>query len=155
LPPGFVLKSEKKAREDAEKANTISLEDFLETERHKLGSNLTPVTPETFAKWKATRLSKKEAETEALQKAKAQQAAAGKSSGLSGRDLFQYNPEWFEDEEDAGGEDWDLQKYRTTQEEERALEEEARLAALHLYSGEDGGSGGAREAVQGEETPNE
>lgn len=52
-----------------------------------MGSNLTPVTPETFAKWKANRITKKEAEAEALQKAKAQQAAAGKASGLSGRDL--------------------------------------------------------------------
>lgn len=35
LPPGFVLKSEKKALEEAEKANTISLEEFLEVEvRH-------------------------------------------------------------------------------------------------------------------------
>lgn len=32
LPPGFVLKSQKKAAEDAEKANTISLEEFLEVE---------------------------------------------------------------------------------------------------------------------------
>jgi hypothetical protein len=32
LPPGFVLKSEKKAMEDAAKANTISLEEFLEVE---------------------------------------------------------------------------------------------------------------------------
>jgi len=32
LPPGFVLKSERKAKEEAEKANTISLEEFLETE---------------------------------------------------------------------------------------------------------------------------
>lgn len=32
LPPGFVLKSEKKALEEAEKANTISLEEFLEVE---------------------------------------------------------------------------------------------------------------------------
>lgn len=32
LPPGFVLKSEKKAKEEAEKANTISIEEFLETE---------------------------------------------------------------------------------------------------------------------------
>jgi hypothetical protein len=30
LPPGFVLRSERKAAEDAAKANTISLEDFLE-----------------------------------------------------------------------------------------------------------------------------
>ena len=32
LPPGFMLKSQRKAAEDAEKANTISLEEFLEVE---------------------------------------------------------------------------------------------------------------------------
>ena len=32
LPPGFVLKSQKKAAEDAAKANVISLEEFLEVE---------------------------------------------------------------------------------------------------------------------------
>jgi hypothetical protein len=87
LPPGFVLKSEKKALDEAARANQISLEDFLETERHKLGSNLTPVTPESFAKWKRTRLDKKTAAEEAMKKAKDTQAAAGKNSGMSGRDL--------------------------------------------------------------------
>ncbi|KAH9173645.1 hypothetical protein EDB89DRAFT_2068437 [Lactarius sanguifluus] len=70
LPPGFVLKSQKKALEEAERANTISLEEFLEVERHKLGPNLTPVTRETFAKWKLTRMNKKEAEADAMRKAK-------------------------------------------------------------------------------------
>ena len=32
LPPGFVLKSEKKAAEDAAKKDQISLEEFLEVE---------------------------------------------------------------------------------------------------------------------------
>lgn len=32
LPPGFVLKSHRKAAEDAAKANVISIEDFLEVE---------------------------------------------------------------------------------------------------------------------------
>ena len=32
LPPGFVLKSQKKALDEAAKANTISLEEFLEVE---------------------------------------------------------------------------------------------------------------------------
>jgi ssDNA-binding Zn-finger/Zn-ribbon topoisomerase 1 len=32
LPPGFVLKSQKKAAEEAAKANTISIEEFLEVE---------------------------------------------------------------------------------------------------------------------------
>ena len=110
LPPGFVLRSERKALEDAEKANTISLEEFLEVEvrietsplqsvisgtktlivfpqRHKLGQNLTPVTPDSFAKWKRTRMDRKQAEEEAVKKAKEATHAAGKNKGMSGRDL--------------------------------------------------------------------
>ena len=104
-----MLKSQRKAAEDAAKANVISLEEFLEVEasrivdvifqashivilqRHKLGSNLTPVTPETFALWKKTRMDKKEAELEALRKAKETHHAAGKNSGMSGRDLVCIN----------------------------------------------------------------
>jgi len=48
---------------------------------------LTPVTPETFAIWKKTRMDKKQAEQEVLRKAKEVQNAAGKNSGMSGRDL--------------------------------------------------------------------
>ncbi|KAI0925683.1 hypothetical protein AcW1_008057 [Taiwanofungus camphoratus] len=150
LPPGFVLKSQKKAAEDAEKANTISLEEFLEVERHKLGTNLTPVTPETFAKWKRTRMDKKQAEEEALRKAKDTQHAAGKSSGMSGRDLFTYNPEWFEDEDEGEEEDWDLARYRKEKEQEDLTAEEERIKELDLRdhdeaSGGANGSGGGRE----------
>jgi len=129
LPPGFVLKSQKKALEEAERANTISLEEFLEVERHKLGPNLTPVTPETFAKWKQTRMNKKEAEADAMRKAKNAQAAAGKNSGMSGRDLFQYNPEWFQDS-DSENEEWDLTKYRRQKEDEDLAAERERIRLL-------------------------
>ena len=62
LPPGFVLKSQKKKeKEDAANAATITIEEFLETERHKLPANLTPITKESFAVWKKNRLDKKEA----------------------------------------------------------------------------------------------
>ncbi|KAL4066860.1 hypothetical protein V8B97DRAFT_1667054 [Scleroderma yunnanense] len=142
LPPGFVLKSEKKAAEEAAKTNVISLEDFIETERHKLGTNLTPVTPETFAIWKKTRMDKKLAEVEALRKAKEQQHAAGKNTGMSGRDLFQFNPEWFDDEEDE--EDWDISQYRRTQEEEysdlRQPEEQLDVLSLDDADGNETGS---------------
>ncbi|KAI0267838.1 hypothetical protein BC834DRAFT_60841 [Gloeopeniophorella convolvens] len=131
LPPGFVLKSQKKAMEDAEKANAISLEEFLEVERHKLGSNLTPVTRESFAKWKQTRMDKKDAEADALRKTKDAQAAAGKNSGMSGRDLFQYNPEWFQDS-DEEEEDWDLSKYRREKEDEDLAAEAERIRLLAL-----------------------
>ncbi|KAF9804651.1 hypothetical protein IEO21_09319 [Rhodonia placenta] len=140
LPPGFVLKSQKKAAEEAEKANTISLEEFLEVERHKLGSNLTPVTPETFAKWKQTRMNKKQAEDDALRKAKEQQAAAGKSNGMSGRDLFTFNPEWFEGEDEDEEDDWDLTRYRKEQEDADLLAEEERIQSLSL--GDQDGSPG-------------
>jgi hypothetical protein len=171
LPPGFVLKSQKKALDEAAKANTISLEEFLEVEvrpssfysfhrcasnmsffpprqRHKLGSNLTPVTPETFAEWKRTRLDKKTAELEALKKSKEAQNAAGKVTGMSGRDLFDYRPEYFVEEEDEESEDggdnadgggtgrgWDLEELRreTNEARERAEEEEQiRLAMEKL-----------------------
>ncbi|KZT23274.1 hypothetical protein NEOLEDRAFT_1069738 [Neolentinus lepideus HHB14362 ss-1] len=156
LPPGFVLKSQKKREDDAAKAAEISLEEFLEVERHKLGSSLTPVTPETFAKWKRTRMDKKQAEDDALRKAKDATAAAGKSNGMSGRDLFQYNPEWFEDEDDDEDDDWDLEQYRKQKEEEDLADEERRLRELGLHpdegdeKGEDEheaeGSGGGEEA---------
>jgi len=133
-----------KAAEDAAKANAISLEEFLEVERHKLGPNLTPVTPETFAIWKKTRMDKKEAEQEALRKTKDAQHAVGKNVGMSGRDLFQYNPEWFQDEDDDGEDDWDLEKYRRQKEAEDLEAEELRIAGLSLSDGfHEGGANGS------------
>ena len=104
------------------------------TQRHKLGSNLTPVTRETFAKWKQTRMNKKEAEADVMRKAKDAQAAAGKNSGMSGRDLFQYNPEWFQDSDEEGGEgdDWDLSKYRRQKEDEDIAAENERIHLLAI-----------------------
>ncbi|UZJ53787.1 hypothetical protein CBS101457_003107 [Exobasidium rhododendri] len=112
LPPGFVMKAQKKELEAAEKANEISLEEFLESARHQLGSNLTPVTPESFTAWKAHRLTKKAAEEEALESKKKSQAQANKMTGLSGRDLFTLNSDYFNDEDDSeGGEEFDIHTY--------------------------------------------
>lgn len=52
---------------------------------------MTPVTPESFAKWKKTRMDKKQAEEEAQRKAKDLQNNAGKNSGMSGRDLVDFS----------------------------------------------------------------
>lgn len=51
-----------KALMDKSPLKTLTLEDFLESERHKLTGKLTPVTPESFAEWKRKRLDKKAAE---------------------------------------------------------------------------------------------
>ncbi|POY72600.1 hypothetical protein BMF94_4428 [Rhodotorula taiwanensis] len=134
LPPGFVLKSQKKKNEDAAKANEISLEEFLEVERHKLDqTKLTPITKETFAEWKKTRVSKKEAEAQAISSAKSATAQAGKLSGLSGRDLFTFNPELLlgdeDEDEDGGDDDWDYAGLRNRTEAERQAKETERLVS--------------------------
>lgn len=134
LPPGFVLKTKEqraaeKALRDKSPLATLTLEDFLETERylpflvptnsnsltfqfdrHKLTGTLTPVTEETFKKWKAERLSKKEAE---------EQARLAKEA--TGRMLFE-NGDWRADlsgdedgdggGDDGGGEEFDLTELR-------------------------------------------
>ncbi|CAI4212529.1 unnamed protein product [Parascedosporium putredinis] len=82
LPPGFVLKTKEqraaeKALMDKSPLKTLTLEEFLESERHKLTGTLTPVTPESFEKWKKDRLSKKAAEEQAI---KAKEATGRASS---------------------------------------------------------------------------
>lgn len=123
----FILKTkEQRAAEKAlmEKSplNTLTLEDWLESERHKLTGEGTPVTPETFAKWKQSRLDKKAAE---------QQARAAKEA--TGRLMFE-SGNWREDEssdeeDDDGG--FNLDALRRETERMRDQREEERLAKLH------------------------
>lgn len=106
---------------DKSPLKTLTLEDFLESERHKLTGTLTPVTPESFAKWKKERLDKKAAE-EQLRKAKEN----------TGRALFE-SGKW-RDEDDSEDEDddaWNLEKLRQETEAIRLRKEEQRLAATH------------------------
>ena len=90
LLSGFVLKPQHKALGDPEKASTLSLEELLEVEvcteqfmvrpmisgyqkRPFIPSsiqNITPITPETLAKWKRTGMDRKQVEEEAIKQAK-------------------------------------------------------------------------------------
>jgi hypothetical protein len=127
LPPGFVIKTkEQRAAEKALMANsplnTLTLEDFLESERHKLTGNLTPVTPETFAKWKKERIDKKQAEEEAK-----------KLKEATGRAMFEKG-DWAQDsdadsDEEGDGDEWNLETMRRETEAARARKEEERMAA--------------------------
>ncbi|WOO86045.1 Translation machinery-associated protein 46 [Vanrija pseudolonga] len=137
LPPGFVLKKDKKD----DKKEVISLEEFVEVERHKLKPPLTPVTPETFAAWKKNRLEKKAAEAEALEKAKAASRAAGKVTGMSGKDMFEFGGELYGDEEDADEEEWDISRMLARYREDETRQDDE----------EDGPSKGARGEDDGEE----
>lgn len=112
-----------KALLDKSPLKSLTLEDFLESERHKLTGTLTPVTPESFAKWKKERLDKKAAE---------EQARAAKEA--TGRALFE-SGNWRsvdsddeESDDDANDDVWNLEKLRRETEALRAKKEEERLA---------------------------
>ncbi|KAI8811303.1 hypothetical protein BJ742DRAFT_797164 [Cladochytrium replicatum] len=145
LPPGYILKKketeeERRAREEAEKENEISLEQFLdEEERHKLGTNLTPITYESFKAWKANRVAKAAAETAAQQKSKVdafKQMRAGAKIGLtfSGRELFEFNPEMAQTGDDD--EDGAMEVYEREDRDEDEQPPEA--VARPMWEGEGG-----------------
>lgn len=107
---------------DKSPLNTLTLEDWLESERHKLTGTLTPVTPETFAKWKSERLSKKAAEEQARQAKEA-----------TGRTLFE-SGNWKAEDESSDDEDdgtFNLTALRKETDKLRDQKEEERLAKLH------------------------
>lgn len=124
----FVLKTKEqraaeKALFDKSPLNTLTLEDWLESERHKLTGTLTPVTPDTFAKWKGERLSKKAAEEQARQAKEA-----------TGRTLFE-SGNWKGEDESSDDDDEDgafnLSALRRETDRLRERKEEERLAKLH------------------------
>jgi hypothetical protein len=98
---------------------TLTLEDFLESERHKLTGTLTPVTEETFAKWKKDRIDKKQAEEEAK-----------KMKEATGRAMFEKG-DWQDSDADSDDEDasWNIEAMRRETEAARARKEEERMAS--------------------------
>lgn len=116
LPPGYVLKTkEQKAVEEKEE---ISLEDFLETERHKIQKG-TAVTAESFAKWKADRKAKAAAEEAKKSKSREADLRAGRLTNMSGRDLFTYQPDMF-----LGGDDDEAMEVDYTKREDSGEEQD-------------------------------
>ncbi|KAL8657183.1 MAG: hypothetical protein Q9226_002175 [Calogaya cf. arnoldii] len=152
LPPGFILKTKEqraaeKALMDKSPLKTLTLEDFLETERLKLTGNLTPVTEESFALWKKQRTDKKQAEEEARMAKEA-----------TGRAMFEKG-DWGSDDEDSEDEDgsddgeeeraeddgWNMEEMRRETEKVREEEERERIrktgAQVRMEEGEEDARG--------------
>lgn len=109
---------------DKSPLKTLTIEEFLDSERHKLTGQLTPVTPETFAKWKRERMDKKAAEAEA-RKAK---DASGRAMFESGK--WKTSDDEESDEEEDEGDAWNLEALRKETEALNAKTEEERIAKL-------------------------
>ena len=135
LPPGFVLKTKEqraaeKALMDKSPLKTLTLEDFLESERHKLTGTLTPVTPETFAKWKKERLDKKAAEDEARQAKEATGRAMFEKGGWDDSEDEEEDDESEHESGDYDGNDWDMESLRRETERNREENEKKRLEGV-------------------------
>ena len=116
---------------DKSPLKTLTLEDFLESERHKLTGKLTPVTPDTFAKWKKERLDKRAAEEQARQ---AKEATGRAMFEKGGWDESDEEDDEDEDDSESGAQDrkdeWDMEQLRKETERLRAESEQKRLEGV-------------------------
>lgn len=107
LPAGYVLKKNTPVMDEDEEEE-MSLEEKIELERAALPTGGgTPVTEESFKAWLKNREEQKQ---DAIQKEKqaiidAAKGQRGPLLGLSGRDLFAYDPSLFVDDDAAAGQD--------------------------------------------------
>lgn len=107
LPPGYVYKSKSQRELEAaaklnETMNQTTLEELIEEQRRTLPTTgLTPVTEESFKKWKDARAARKASELEAKRVEEAKKTGTKGYNVLSGRALFSYDPSLFVDDADA------------------------------------------------------
>ncbi|TDG39637.1 hypothetical protein AWZ03_013940 [Drosophila navojoa] len=139
LPPGYVLKRDKKKEE---KQTEISLVDLIEKERAALGPNQTRVTLESFLAWKKRKIQEKKAKLEADEERKKSDFSKGKQFGISGREMFSFNPDLVDDGPmEEGDAAFDIYK-RDDDDDDNTVEfKELDLAALSLAAKEVDGSG--------------
>ncbi len=116
---------------DKSPLKTLTLEDFLESERHKLTGALTPVTPETFAKWKKERLDKKAAEEEARMAKEATGRAMFEKGDWGSDDEDDDSEEGGEDDEEGEGDEaWNMEQMRRETESAREEAERERIRGV-------------------------
>ncbi len=111
LPPGFVLKKVRhpsrlkptiihgrfyyfQDQKKAEKGEEISLEELIEQRRAELSArtDLTPVTLESFVRWKKRKLKEKADNEKKESSKKKEKFMSGMKVGLSGREMFTFDP---------------------------------------------------------------
>jgi hypothetical protein len=109
LPEGFVLKTKEQKRLEKlalDEQPKITLEEFIETERHKLPkTGLTPITVDSFKKWKDSNEVKRQNADK----------KEGKEKRLTGREVIQkrfLDKKFQEDDEDESVQYFDFSKFK-------------------------------------------
>lgn len=115
LPPGFTLKSDMKKKDDEEE---VSMEMLVEKERASLGSKVTRVTLETFLAWKARKVQEKRDEFKKQDEKKRNDYKLGFMNGLTGRDIFTFNPDLITNDDEEAENDIDYRQREDEEEDE-------------------------------------
>lgn len=123
LPPGFVLKRDKKE----EKKEEVSLEELLDTQRAQLTTS-TPLTLELFKAWKE----KKRKEQEEAQTKREIEVLTGQKK-MSGREVFFYNPDLAKNDDDEAVDDKELRSEYNEKVKEEELREVERAKVTNAF----------------------
>lgn len=107
----------KKDKKKDDKKSEISLEDLIEKERAALGVHQTKITLETFIAWKKRKIQEKKDAATREEEKKRNDYKAGRQIGLSGREMFSFNPELAADYDMEDG-DEAFDSYAIEEEEE-------------------------------------
>jgi hypothetical protein len=107
LPPGYVLKKQVPVDDEDDDEEQLTIEEIIENERAALPSGGTQVTEETFKAWlkRNAELKREAAEKERQAIIEASSKKDQRGIGLSGRDLFTFDPSLFVDDDGAAGHD--------------------------------------------------
>lgn len=116
-----MLKRDRKLLE--EQKDAISLEELIESERAALGSCVTKVTLESFLSWKKRKVEEKKQQlVKDEEKKRNDFVKHGRLLGLSGREMFTFNPELIANDDEDADNDIDYQ-HRSDDEEEQGDDE--------------------------------
>lgn len=129
LPPGFMLKRDRKLLEDQKE--TISLEELIESERAALGSTVTKVTLESFIAWKKRKIEEKKKQLiKDEEKKRNEYVKHGRHVGLSGREMFTYNPDLIANDDEDADNDIDYRHRSDDEDEENDAAEQGASATV-------------------------
>lgn len=117
-----MLKRDRKLLE--EQKETISLEELIERERAGLGSNVTKVTLESFIAWKKRKVEEKKQQlVKDEEKKRNDFVKHGRLMGLSGREMFTFNPDLIANDDEDADNDIDYRHRSDDEDDEEGADE--------------------------------
>lgn len=92
--------------------------DLIERERAALGPNQTKITLETFIAWKKRKIEERKEKQRQDEEKKRNEFRSGKNLGLSGREMFSFNPDMARDGDEMDDGDVAFDSYQREEEAE-------------------------------------